>query len=68
MYVPCPKCNSTNLQKVSLASREVPYLCYKRAQFHGVVVQMPVSTGVSKSLLAARERNHLAGRTFRAES
>lgn len=38
MDVPCPKCNSTDLQKVSLACEEVLYRCDKRAQFHGVLV------------------------------
>jgi hypothetical protein len=37
MDVPCPKCNSTDLQKVSLACEEVLYWCDKRAQFHGVL-------------------------------
>jgi len=68
MDVPCPKCNSTDLQKVFLACEEVLRPCGKRAQFHGIVVQMPVATGVSKSLLAARRQNQVAGRTFRAES
>ena len=27
MDVPCPKCNNTGLQKVSLACEEVLYLC-----------------------------------------
>jgi hypothetical protein len=39
MDVPCPKCNSTDLQKVSLACEEVLYRCDKRAQFHGVLVE-----------------------------
>jgi hypothetical protein len=118
MDVPCPKCNSTDLQKVSLACEEVRYRCAKRAQFHGVlvlsggpgvlvaapttrrtrqttltaqssgvrtcricrntsahllsfetfVVQIPVATAASKDLLAARQENRVAGRTFRAES
>jgi hypothetical protein len=38
MDLPCPKCNSTDLQKVSLACEEVLYRCDKRAQFHGVLV------------------------------
>jgi len=38
MDVPCPKCNSTDLQKVSLAREEVLYRCDKRAPFHGVWV------------------------------
>jgi hypothetical protein len=38
MDVPCPKSNSTDLQKVSLAREEVLYRCDKRAQFHGVLV------------------------------
>jgi hypothetical protein len=37
MHVPCPDCNSTDLQKVSLACEEVLYRCDKRAQFHGVL-------------------------------
>jgi len=118
MDVPCPKCNSTALQKVSLAWLEVLYRCDKRAQFHGVlvgsdgpgvlvgasptngtrqttltaqsggvrtcricgnssahllyfetfVVQIPVATAASKSLLATRQQDRVAGRTFRAES
>jgi len=39
MDVPCPKCNSTDLQKVSLACEEALYRCDKRAQFHGVLVE-----------------------------
>jgi len=34
MYVPCPKFNSTDLQKVSLACEEVLCRSDKRAQFH----------------------------------
>ncbi len=110
----CPKRNSTDLQKVSLAYEEVLYRCDKRAQFHGVlvgsggpgvlvgasttegtrqttltaqsggvgtcrmcrntsahllsfetfIVQIPVATAASKSLLAARQQNRVAGRTF----
>jgi hypothetical protein len=37
MYVPCPDCNSTNLQKVSLACEEVLYRCDHPAQFQGVL-------------------------------
>jgi hypothetical protein len=118
MDLPCPKSNSTDLQKVSLACEEVLYGCDKCAQFHGVlvgsggpgfllgasttkrtrqttltaqsgamgicricwntsarvlsfetfVVQIRVASAASKSLLAAREQNRVAGRTFRAES
>ena len=94
MDVPCPKYNSTNLQKVSLAREEVLYRCDKRAQLHGVllgsggvgacricsntsayllssetfVVQVPVATAASKSLLAARQQDSVAGITLRAES
>ena len=118
MDVPCPKCNSTDLQKVSLACEEALYRCDKHAQFHGVlvggggpgvlvgasttkrtrqttlaarsggmgtcrickntsahllsfeafVVQIPVATAASKSLLAAPQQNRVASRTFRAES
>ena len=118
MDVPCPNCNSTDLQKVSLACEEVSCRFDKRAQFHGVlvgnsgpgvlvgasttkgtrqatltaqssgvrtcricgntsahllsfetfVVQIPVATAASKNLLAARQENRVAGRTFRAES
>lgn len=118
MDVPCPKYNSTNLQKVSLAREEVLYRCDKRAQLHGVllrsggpgvlvgastttgtkqpaltaqssgvgsyricrntsayslafetfVVQIPVAKAASKSLLAARRQDSVAGITFRAES
>ncbi len=118
MDVPCPKRNSTDLQKVSLACEEVLHRCDKRVKFQGVlvgsggpgvlvgastrkgtrqttltaqsggvgtcricrnisahllsfetfVVQIPVATAASKSLLAARQQNRVAGRTFRAES
>jgi len=36
--------------------------------FQTFVLQIPVTTAVSKSLLAARHQNRVAGRTFRAES
>src|ERR1700675_1286325 len=117
MDVPCPKSNSTDLQKVFLACEEVPYRCDQRVQFHGVLVgsggpgvlvgasttrgtrqttltaqsgamgiyricrntsahvlsfetffvQIPVPRAASKSLLAVRQQNRVAGRTFRAE-
>jgi len=38
MDVPCPKCNSTDLKKVSLACEEELYQSDKRAQFRGVLV------------------------------
>jgi len=38
MDVPCPKCNSIDLRKVSSVCEEVPYRCDTRAQFHGVLV------------------------------
>jgi hypothetical protein len=38
MDVPCPNCNSTDLQKVSLACLEVLYPGNNRAQFRGVLV------------------------------
>ena len=37
MDVPCPKSNSTDLQKVSLACEEVRYGCDKRAHVHRVL-------------------------------
>ena len=37
MDLPCPKCNSTNLQKVSLACEEVPWQCGKRVRPPGVL-------------------------------
>ena len=37
MDVPCPRSNSTVLQRVPLAREEVLYRCDKRAQFHGVL-------------------------------
>jgi len=64
MDVPCPKCNNTDLQKVSLACEEVLHLCDKRAQF----VQIHAATTTSRSLLVARRQNRVASRTFRAES
>src|SRR5580704_14360969 len=39
MDVPCPRANSTDLQKVSLACEEVLYGCDRSAQFHGVLVE-----------------------------
>jgi hypothetical protein len=38
MDVPCPKCNSTDLKKVSLAYEEGLYQSDKRAQFRGVLI------------------------------
>src|SRR6266849_11193115 len=38
MDVPCPKCNSTDLEKVSLAYEEGLCQSDKRAQFRGVLV------------------------------
>jgi len=38
MDLPGPKCNSTDLQKVSLACEEVLCRCDKRAPLHGVLV------------------------------
>lgn len=37
MDVPCPKCNGTDLKKVSLAYEEGLYQSDKRAQFRGVL-------------------------------
>ena len=37
MDVPCPKCNSTDLRKVSSDCEEVLYQCDKHAQFHSVL-------------------------------
>ena len=37
MDVPCPKCNSTDLKKVSLACEEALYQSDKRAAFRGVL-------------------------------
>jgi hypothetical protein len=118
MDVPCPKSNSTDLQKVSLACEEVLYRCDQRAHLHGVLVesggpgvlvgatttngtrqtmltaesggmgtcricrktsvrvlpfatffvQIPVATAASKRLLATRQQNRVAGRTFRTVS
>ncbi len=39
MDLPGPKCNSTDLQRVSLACEEVLCRCDKRAPFHGVLVR-----------------------------
>jgi hypothetical protein len=39
MDVPCPKSNSTDLQKVSLACEEVLNPCDKPAHLHGVLVE-----------------------------
>jgi len=118
MDVPCHKCNSTDLKKVSLAYEEGLYQSGKRAQFRSVlvgsgdpgvvvgtsptkgakkrgptaqssgvgtyrickntsagllsfetfVVQIPVAMTASRRLLVVRHQNHVAGRTFRAES
>src|SRR5579859_7979545 len=38
MDVPCPKYNSIDFQKVSLAGEGVLYRCDKPAQFHGIRV------------------------------
>jgi hypothetical protein len=38
MDVPCPKSNSTDHRKDSLAREEVLHRCDERAQFHGVLV------------------------------
>src|SRR6266852_9158276 len=38
MDVPCPRCNSSGLQKVSLAYEEGLYQSDKRAQFRGVLI------------------------------
>jgi len=64
MDVPCPKCNNTGLQKVSLACEEVLYLCDNAHQF----VQIHAATTTSRSLLVARQKNRAARRTVRAES
>ena len=118
MEVPCPKSNSTVLQKVPLACEEVLYRCDNRVYLHRVlveirgrgvlvgdsttngtrqmtltaqcggmatrrisrntsarllssetfVIQIPVARDASKCLLAARQQNRVAGRTFRTES
>ena len=118
MDVPCPKSNTTVLQKVPLACEEVFYRCDKAAYLRRVlagsggpgvlvgasatndtgqtkltaqsggmatrricrntsahwlspetfVIQIPVARAASKSLLAARQQNRVAGRTSRAES
>jgi hypothetical protein len=39
MDVPCPKYNSTDLQKISLACEEVLYRCDKRAQLRGILLR-----------------------------
>jgi hypothetical protein len=39
MDVPCPRSNSTDLQKVPLACEEALYGCDRSAQFHGVLVE-----------------------------
>ena len=55
MYVPCPKFNSTDLQKVSLACEEVLCRSDKRAQFHGVLcgsggLRVPVGPSTTKRI------------------
>ena len=54
MDLPCPKCNSTDLQQVSLACEEVFYRCDKRAQFHGVLV---VSRGPEVLVIASTRKD-----------
>jgi hypothetical protein len=63
MDVPCPKCSSTDLKKVSLSCEGGRYCPPEHS-----IVQILVATAASKSLLAARRQNRVAGRTFRAES
>jgi hypothetical protein len=63
MDVPCPKYNSTDLQKVSLACEEVPYGCDKLAQLPGVLlwsggpgvlVGASTTTGTKQTALTAQ--------------
>ena len=72
MHVPCPDCNSTNLQKVSLACEEVLYQCDNRAQFHGVLgviggpgvlVRASTTNGTRQKTLSA-QRRRMATRRF----
>ncbi len=63
MDVPCPKYNSTDLQKISLACEEVLYRCDKRAQLQaillgssgqGVLVGASTRKGARPAALTAR--------------
>lgn len=65
MDVPCPKYNSTDFQKVSLAGEGALYRCDKRAQFHGnlvgsggpgVLVKASTTKGTRQTTVAAQTR------------
>lgn len=64
MDVPCPKCHSTDLQKVPLAREEVPYGCDERAQFHGVLA----GSGVPGVLVGASTTKGTRQTTLTAQS
>ena len=64
MDVPCPDCNSTDLQKVFLAREEV-HRCDKPAQFRGVLVgssgsellaRTSITKGTKQTVLTAPKR------------
>jgi hypothetical protein len=63
MDVPCPKRSSTDLKKVSPSCEEGRHCPSKHSSF-----KILVATAASKSLVAARQQNRVASRTFRAES
>ena len=63
MDVPCPRSNSTDLQKVSLACEEVLCRCDKRAQLHdvlagsggpGILVGTSTTKGARQTTLTAQ--------------
>jgi hypothetical protein len=64
MDVPCPKSNSTDLQKDSLACEEMPYRCDQRAQFHGVLAV----SGGPVVLVGASNTNQKRQTTLTAQS
>jgi len=64
MDVPCPKYNSIDFQKVSLAAEAVLYRCDKRAQSHGI----PVGSGGSGVLVKASTTKGTRQTTLAAQS
>jgi len=64
MDVPCPKYNSIDFQKVSLAAEAVLYRRDKRAQSHGI----PVGSGGPGVLVQASTTKGTRQRTLAAQS
>ena len=66
MDVPCPRRNSSGLQKVSLAYEEGLYQSDKRAQFRGVLIAsggpgVPVGTSTTKGTSRGAYRTKRCG-------